>query len=120
MMRHVIIAFAIVLSGCAEQQIKLVEVNKPIPMCPKPPIVPTCEFRVDQLSNADQQNPGKVGEAYKYDMTCLRAVYNINQLILQEYEKTSQNFDTVSEVINQSFKSLNANITAVQKDSNNK
>lgn len=118
MMKYIIMA--LILTGCAEQQIKLVEVNKPIPMCPKPPAIPTCDFRVDQLSDVDQQNPGKVGEAYKYDMTCLRAVYGINQLVIAEYEKTSQNFDAVGELINQSFKSLNANITASQKDSNNK
>lgn len=106
---------AIFVSGCAERQIKLVEVDKPIPMCPKPPVVPVCNFLVDQLTAADLKDPGKVGEAYKYDMTCLRTVDRINKLINQEYLKTSQNFDAVNEEISKSFKELSTKVEAAQK-----
>ena len=103
------------LAGCAERQIRLVEVDKPIPMCPKPPTVPVCEFQVDHLTPSDLKDPGKVGAAYKYDMTCLRAVDRINRMINEEYLKTSQNFDAVNTEIDKSFKDLKAKVDAAQK-----
>lgn len=103
---------ATLATGCAERQIRLVEVDKPIPMCPKPPTVPVCEFQVDSLTSSDLN---KVGPAYKYDMTCLRAVDRINRMINEEYLKTSQNFDAVNAEIDKSFKDLKAKVDAAQK-----
>ena len=116
-MTRLLVAFAAVLClyGCGEQQIKLVEVDKPIPLCPKPPYVPSLSSRVDLLSPADAKDPGKVGEAYKYDMTFLRATNGIYQMILKEYDKTSQNFDAVTTEIDKSFHDLDRKVTDAQK-----
>lgn len=109
------IVAAFLVTGCAERQIKLVEVDKPIPLCPKPPVVPALVSKVDLLTPADAANPGKVGEAYKYDMTFLRTTAGMYQLILKEYDKTSQNFDAVTVEINKSFKEIDSKITDAQK-----
>ena len=110
------IAFATILAGCGGvAPIKMVTVDKPIPMCPKPPEVPVLVSQVDQLTEADVNDPGKVGMAYKYDMTFLRTTNEMYRMILGEYTKTSQNFDAVTEEINKSFKAMDQSITDAQK-----
>jgi hypothetical protein len=93
------------LAGCAttEPVVRTVTVDKPIPFCPTPPNVPTVEYKVDALTMDDLKDPGKVGQAYKYDMLALRQQLRIYQQILSEYAKASQNFDAVKAEIDKAY-----------------
>jgi hypothetical protein len=102
------------LVGCGTQQIKLVPVDKPIPMCPKPPEVRTYPLLVDELLDSDITDPGKVGQAYKHDVMILRKQNEIYRLILKEYEKTSQNFDAVKAEIDNAYKQIDTKTTEAQ------
>jgi hypothetical protein len=83
------------LAGCGGKAVvrEPVTVEVAIPYCPRPPVVPTCTLEVDKLQPADAADPGKVGQAYKADMLCLREVQRINEMILEQYTKTSQSFE---------------------------
>lgn len=100
-----------ILVGCASTptpEVRIVTVDKPIPMCPIPPTIPTIEYEVDKLTNLDKVDPGKVGQAYKYDMLYLRNAVRLYQMILDEYKKTSGNFDQVKLEIDKVFKAATA------------
>lgn len=104
------------LAGCATapvEPINTVTVDKPIPLCPTPPDVPKLAFKVDQLTVDDLKDPGKVGQAYTYDMTYLRAVVKIYDQILAEYAKTSANFAAVKADIDKTFSILQPHATPV-------
>ena len=114
-MRALIIATLLALTGCATTaQIETVVVDKPIMTCPKPPTVPVIEYKVDSLTEADIKTPGAVGEAYKYDMTALRVQNRIYRQILDEYSRSSMNFDAVNAEIDKLYK----HIGVVQKPIN--
>lgn len=94
---------ALVLVGCSSTPIvktQIVTVDKPIAIIPKPPVVPKCDFLVDTLVTLDVGDPGKIGQYYKHDMLCLRKTNQLYQLILDQYNQSSQNFDTINEQIN--------------------
>lgn len=106
------IAVTLALSGCAfDQKIviqkEIVTVDKPIPFVPKPPTVPPFVSQVDQLTMADAIDPGKVGIAYKYDMTQLRALISIYKMILDQYNMSSQDFDKINAEIDKMYTQLN-------------
>ncbi len=103
-MKHLILALSccVLLAGCpgtmpVKQEV--VTVNKPVPFIPTPPDVPKCVSMVDQLTPADQKDPGKVGQAYKYDTLCFRQRDKIVQMILDQYKAGSQNFDAINKEI---------------------
>lgn len=83
------------ISGCFHTAVvrEPVPVEVPIPFCPAPPKGIQCEFLVDKLTAEDVTDPGKVGQAYKADMLCLRGAYDVHTLILEQYGKTSQSFE---------------------------
>lgn len=109
---------ATLLTACETQTIikkEIVTVDKPVPFIPTPPEVPQCVSQVDKLIADDAKDPGKVGQAYKYDMLCYRQRLNILQLILDQYKAGSQNFDKVNEQIAQMYKAINdAEVKAVE------
>lgn len=106
---------AIMLAGCGTQQIKVVPVDKPIPVIPIPPEVPVCERKVDKLTEADATNYGKVGEAYKYDMTCERATNNMLRQIVKAYKDAATATKPVLDEINAAFNKMQHDIDAAQK-----
>lgn len=87
------------VSGCANTsdvvKKEIVYVDKPLPFCPAPPLFPVVEFKVDLLTDADVKDPGKVGQAYKHDMLYLRELKKIQDMVMEQYRKTSQNFEAV-------------------------
>lgn len=97
----VILAAVFALTACSPLPVKkdIVYVDKPIPYVPKPPDVPVFDSHVDLLTLDDAKDPGKVGQAYKYDMTQLRSLQKIYQMILDQYRASSQNFDEVNKAI---------------------
>lgn len=103
---------AVVLSGCGatiplEPVIQTQIVDKPIPYCPAPPAVPQIDYyRVDKLTPADINDPGKVGQAYKYDMTFLRNVVRLQQLIIQQYSDTSKNSAATKDEIDKLYQQI--------------
>lgn len=101
----IICGIVLAIAGCGSNPTKIqtVSVDKPIVYCPAPPAVPTYESAVDKLTPADKNNPGVVGEAYKYDMTWLRANNRIYKMILDQYSKSSQNFDEVNSEISKLY-----------------
>lgn len=106
------IAVALTLSGCAfDQKVviqkELVPVDKPVPFIPKPPTVPPFVSQVDLLKADDIKDPGKIAVAYKYDMTQLRALISIYQLILQQYTLSSTDFDAVNAEIDKLYAQVN-------------
>lgn len=106
------VAIALTMSGCAfDQKVviqkELVPVDKPVPFIPKPPPVPKFVSQVDLLKAEDITDPGKIAVAYKYDMTQLRALINIYQLILQQYNLSSSDFDSINVEIEKLYSQVN-------------
>lgn len=94
------------LVGCASTPTaptNVVTVDKPIAVVPKPPAVPTFASQVDALTQADVKDPGKVGQAYRYDITMLRSLVKIYQLILAQYTASSYQFEAIEAEINNLF-----------------
>jgi hypothetical protein len=110
MKKLILIAMIASLVGCSWLPVrkeKTVEVDKAVPSCPKPPAdLPKCVYLVDGLTAADAATPGKVGMAYKVDMTCLRTVNAIYMEVIDQYGKTTQNFDEVKAKIDKANQSL--------------
>lgn len=105
----VIIALALSLVGCFETlpaKKEIVIVEKPVPFIPKPPEVPKFTSEVDKLTAEDIKDPGKVGQAYKHDMTALRKLQVIYELILDQYRQSSENFDQINMEIDKLFKHI--------------
>lgn len=113
-MNKLLLALAVAISllaGCATDKIiiqkEIVTVDKPIPFVPKPPVVPAFVSEVDKLTLADATDPGKVGVAYKYDVTQLRALINIYKMILDQYNMSSQDFDKINAEIDKLYVQVN-------------
>lgn len=116
--------FALILTlflvGCGHTivQKEIVTVDKPVMYVPKPPEVPQFVSQVDQLTDADIKDPGKVGQAYKYDMTFLRKTNDILRQILAQYSSSSINFDKINEEITKIYADINkAEAKAVEESS---
>lgn len=103
------LAVSVLLAGCGTTVIKkeIVTVDKPVPFIPAPPSVPPCVSQVDKLVPEDAKDPGKVGQAYKYDMVCYRQRIRILELILDQYKAGSQNFDKINEEITALYAKIN-------------
>lgn len=103
-----VVCAAVMLVGCAEPIIKteIVTVNKPVPFIPKPPDVPMVEYQVDKLTFEDMASPGKVGQAYVHDMTFLRKRVEIDDMILEQYQAGSVNFDEIEAKIEELYSDL--------------
>jgi hypothetical protein len=91
---------SIALSACAmftqrPGPVQVVTVDKAVPYCPAPPVVPQYSRMVDKLVPTDVSDPGKVVTAYVYDVTVLRTQVKIYQEVLDEYNKTHQDFTAV-------------------------
>lgn len=105
----VMIGAAALLLGCTTPQtpkVEIVTVDKPIPIIPKPPKVPSFISRVDQLTLADLSDPGKVGQAYKYDTMQLRQLLKIHEQILIQYEQSSDSFDDLKSEIDKMYSDI--------------
>lgn len=110
-MKYIAIVLASLLFvGCGSTIVKteIVTVDKPVPYVPKPPVVPPFVSKVDQLTNDDVKDPGKVGQAYKYDMTALRQLLSIYVLIIAQYDSSSQNFDEINAQIDKIYADINS------------
>lgn len=105
----IILCLTLALVGCQTLPGKDVIVNndKVVAVVPKPPAVPTFDSQVDKLTDADVKDPGKVGVAYKYDMTALRGLILIYRQIIDQYSSSSVNFDAVNTQINQLYTAPN-------------
>ena len=92
-----------VLPGCSTvtqpAKVETITVDKPIAYIPKPPVVPEFNSMVDKLTPADASDPGKVGQAYKYDTATLRALLSVYRSIVDQYRNSSYNFDNVQKEI---------------------
>jgi len=107
----VAIVAALILAGCSTQTIiqkEIVTVDKPIPFIPKPPEVPKFVSQVDKLTAADASDPGKVGQAYKYDTLMLRKLIAIYEQILAQYSASSTDFDKIKGEIDKIYADINA------------
>lgn len=106
-----LVCIALLTTGCAAPIVKtqIQTVDKPIPFIPKPPAVPKCQLLVDSLILSDLKDPGKIGQYYVYDMTCLRKTNEIYQMILDQYSQSSANFDDVNKQIDLLFQQINNN-----------
>lgn len=95
--------------GCTQTIIKkeIVTVDKPVPFVPAPPNVPQFQSQIDQLKPEDIADPGKIGMAYKYDITMLRSLVKIYQDILAQYKDSSVNFDKINEEITKMYEQIN-------------
>jgi hypothetical protein len=108
-----VIYASLVLVGCAQDPViktEIVTVNKPIPFIPKPPAVPTIEYQVDKLTPEDATRPGKVGQAYVYDMTFLRKRIEIDDMILEQYKAGSAQFEEIEKRIQELYNGVETRI----------
>jgi hypothetical protein len=92
-----IIISALTLSACATRPgaDKIVYVDRAVPYCTAPPQVQQFERKVDSLTPSDVNAPGKVVKDYVYDMTVLRSQVKIYKMILDQYNKQTQDFSAV-------------------------
>lgn len=92
---------ALLLVGCQHSQptYEIKYVDRPVPYAPQPPQVPAFESQVDKLTDGDAADPGKVGQAYKYDMAVLRALIAIHVSILEQYQRSAYDFATARRLI---------------------
>lgn len=98
------------LAGCGSQVVikkEVVTVDRPVAFVPVPPFVPKFDSQVDKLTDADITDPGKIGQAYKYDMFALRSLNKIYESILDQYKKSSQDFDKINEQVKQLVSDIN-------------
>ena len=109
----IVCVLAAMLSACAHD-IKLVPVDKPIPIIPVPPVVPQCDYMVDKLTADDAKIPGKVGEAYKYDMTCARATNSMLRQIVNAYKEAALATKPVVDEITAAFDKMQRDIDDAQ------
>jgi len=102
MKKLIIFIVLALIVGCTTVPVPVVQtvtVEKPVAFVPPPPEVPKFVSKVDQLTQADAANPGKVSQAYKYDTYTLRSLLAIYQSIISQYKLSSQNFDQVQQTI---------------------
>lgn len=114
---------ALFLVGCGTNTVikkEIVTVDKPIPYVPKPPVVPTFDSLVDKLTDEDIKDPGKVGQAYKYDMMFLRKTNDIMRQILQQYSSSSLDFDKINEEITKIYADINKAESKAVEDASKK
>lgn len=114
----VVAAVLMCLPGCQTVQpakVETVTVDKPIAYIPKPPSVPAFDSMVDKLTPADVADPGKVGQAYKYDTATLRALLAIYRSIVEQYANSSYNFDNVKTQIDKLYQSVPSTSQPVAK-----
>lgn len=102
---------AAVLTGCATAnltpEVKLQKVDTPVAYCPAPPAIPQIDYyHVDKLVDANVSDPGAVAQAYKYDMTYLRAVVKLQQLIILQYSDTSKTADDTKAQIDKLYQTV--------------
>lgn len=108
-----LLAASTLLVGCNSTPViktEIVTVNKPIPFIPPPPTVPTISYEVDKLSPTDKNLPGKVGQAYVYDMTFLRKRIEIDDLIFEQYRKGSAEFAAIEQRIHQLYQEVETRV----------
>lgn len=98
-MKRTTLIIALLLTGCGVAPTRTVEVSKPIPYCPAPPAVQSCTFYVDQLAPADAADPGKVAQAYKLDMACLRSTDLMLRKIIAAYQDVSVKAEDVERML---------------------
>lgn len=109
----IVMCASLVLIGCDTTPViktEIVTINKPIPFIPKPPTVPTIEYQVDQLTFNDFANPGKVGQAYVYDMTFLRKRIEIDDMIFEQYRSGSAQFEEIEKHIQELYSGVESRI----------
>ena len=106
-MRYLVVV--LLLAGCANPFVKpeVVPVQTPVAYIPVPPLVPKIEYQVDKLTEQDKKNPGKVSQAYVYDMTYLRSVVEIYEDILDAYRNSSQDFTETQKRLNEIVPEVN-------------
>ena len=92
-----VLAAVLLLAGCNGNQnvrdIDIQEVKVPFLYCPPPPRVQRPTLVIEQLSPADQTDPGKVAQAYKASFIQLRGYTENLEQILQQYNATSSEFE---------------------------
>lgn len=108
-----------IVAGCSWiQPPKVVAVSKPLMWCPAPPKMPNIEYEVDKLSPSDENDPGKVGKAYKHDMMALRALVAMYQEVWKGYESFGILSQQTNKEINDAFDSLMRSLNTPQAPSN--
>lgn len=103
------LCIALAVAGCSSAPViktEIVKVNVPVPFVPPPPAVPSIKYKVDTLVPADKTTPGKVGQAYVYDMTFLRSRIEIDDLIFQQYKSGSVDFTAIDKKIQELFSNV--------------
>ena len=90
MIRMLVIAVGLVLSGCAHThsspaEIKTITVDRPVVVVPPPPTIPTFISAVDELPPT--ASPGEVAKAYVQDTYALRSLVIMYRQVVDTYAK---------------------------------
>lgn len=104
-----IFCVALLLSACGGNPVKDVDVQQvkvPFLYCPAPPRVQRPVLVIDQLSPADQTDPGKVAQAYKASFIQLRGYVENLEQILRQYDSTSQEFEDLRKQVRELYPEL--------------
>jgi hypothetical protein len=112
MKTHLIaLCMCLAIAGCSTLPAHdhVVVADKPVAVIPAPPETPKFVSQVDKLVPTDAADPGKVGVAYKYDMTALREINSILEAIIDQYRSGSANFDKVNAQITALYQHVNGN-----------
>jgi len=108
-MNKILIASVVILSlaGCQSNVVVRKEpypVYTTIPTTQRPPVVPKCELKVDQLTATS--DAGTVAMAYKHDTECLRGKLAQYELILKQYSEAADEADRVGVEIKKQFQTV--------------
>lgn len=95
------------LSGCATMggatKTDIQYVYKPILVCPEPPSTSRPLLLIDQLSEDDKVDPGKVAQSYKATVKQMSDYIEELETIIKHYDTTSKQYEELRKVVDEKF-----------------
>lgn len=78
-------------------------VDRPILFCPAPPVTERPILLIDQLTDEDKKDPGKVAQIYKAAIKQLTNHVEELELIIDRYDETSKQYDDLRRIVDERF-----------------
>lgn len=100
------IVIVILLSGCSTlmpTKTEIKEVKTPVLVCPEPPAISKPNLLIDQLTEEDKNDPGKVAQFYKGTVKQLTEYVKELEAIIEQYDKTSKKYDELRRIVDEQF-----------------
>jgi len=89
------------MNGAVKTDVKYV--YKPLLVCPAPPAMEKPLLLIDQLSEEDKKDPGKVAQAYKASVKQLTNYLNDLELVVKQYDATSKQYEELKKIVDEQY-----------------